>query len=105
MDQKTANLLLGEAQHIKGQLALKGWTLSAIDRDYDLSAGTARNTLRQPNESGEAAIADALGVHPMTLWTLRYNSATGQRLSPQPRKNYARPPTIPQRRKNAEAQT
>ena len=105
MDDKTANLLIEQTQNIKAKLAMKGWTLSAIDRKYKLPASTARTTLREANRRGEEAIATALEVQPHTLWPLRYNQVTGQRLSPQPSKNYERPPTILQRRKMREAQT
>lgn len=105
MNKKTAALRIREAQSIKGDLAVLGYSLSDIDRQYGLPAGTARDTLRSPNRRGEEAIADALGVRPSKLWSLRYDRTTGQRLSPQPRTNYDRPPTIPQRRKMAEART
>jgi len=105
MDDKIIKNLTTQAHLIKAQLALKGWTLYALDREYKLPKGTAGDALRSPNRRGEEAIAAALDVQPHTLWPLRYNQVTGQRLSPQPSKNYERPPTIKQRRKMREAQT
>ena len=105
MEDKAINRLIRQAQNIKAQLAMKGWTLSAIDREYNLPGGTAGDTLRNPNRRGEEAIAAALDVQPQSLWSLRYRRTTGQRLSPQPSQNYERPPTILQRRKVQGSQT
>ena len=95
---KLAEARLRQALRIKQMLALKGLTLADIDRQFDLSNGTARNTLREPNAAGEGAISAALAVEPETLWPDRY--AGGQRKSPQ---DYSRPPTLAQRRKKVAA--
>ena len=83
-----------EQSQIKARLSLAGFTLADIDRIYQLSNGTARNTMREPNARGERAIAAALGTKPHLLWPTRYRPS-GQRLSPQ---NWTRVPTLEQRR-------
>lgn len=83
-----------EQAAIKARLLTAGITLASIDRDYKLTAGTARNTLREPNPSGERAIAAALGTKPHFLWPTRYRPS-GQRRSPQ---DWSRVPTLAQRR-------
>lgn len=90
------------AAKVKEALFLRGLTLANIDRTYELPAGTARTTLREPNERGEAALCAALAMEPNELWPERYD-ACGQRLKPQPHApKSARPPTMRQRR-NAQA--
>jgi Ner family transcriptional regulator len=86
--------LVKEQSRIKAKLLEAGVTLAEIDRSYQLSNGTARNTMREPNARGERAIAAALGTRPHLLWPTRYR-ATGQRRSPQ---NWTRVPTLEQRR-------
>ena len=103
MPQPTTPAKLGElrvrqALRIKQMLALKGLTLSDIDRQFKLSRGTAGTTMREPNAAGEGAISAALAVSPETLWPDRY--VGGQRKSPQ---DYSRPPTLAQRRKKVAA--
>lgn len=85
------------AAKIKEALYVKGLFLADIDRVHGLPAGTARTTLREPNKAGEVAIAAALACGPHQLWPERYD-ASGQRLTPQPRENRRRPPTVRQRR-------
>ncbi|MFK5980843.1 MAG: helix-turn-helix domain-containing protein [Rhizobiaceae bacterium] len=105
MIPKRVKVLIRKAQTIKSSLAENGFTLLGVDRHYKLPKGTAGDTLRNPNQRGEKAIASALGVKPQTLWPSRYNAKSGKRLSPQPSQNYDRPPTIRQRRKLAGART
>ena len=90
---KTVDRRINQISKIKSKLLVKGITLASIDKDYRLTDGTARNTLREPNAKGERAIAAALGTRPELLWRDRYH-ASGQRKSPQ---NYDRPPTMAQR--------
>lgn len=90
-----------QAAHIKGRLFEAGYSLAEIDRNYQLPQGTARDALRAPNLKGERAIAAALGTRPELLWRDRYH-ASGRRKSPQ---DHSRPPTMAQRRKEAEART
>lgn len=94
-------LTIEESIHIKGKLALKGFSLLDIDRLYALPRGTAGTTLREPNAAGERAIAAALGTKPHLLWRRRYH-ASGLRKSPQPAVNYERPPTLQQRQNQAQ---
>ena len=105
MNPKRAKTLITNAQNVKNKLLQQGYTLTDVDREFKLPEATARTTLREPNQGGEEAIAAALGVQPNTLWPMRYDANTGQRLSPQPSQNYERPPTILQRRKLAGART
>ena len=86
--------LVREQTAIKAKLITAGITLASIDRQYKLSDGTARNTLREPNLRGERAIAAALGTKPHLLWPSRYRPS-GQRRSPM---NWTRVPTLAQRR-------
>ena len=90
--------LVKEQSRIKARLLVAGITLADIDRQYGLSDGTARNTMREPNTRGERAIAAALGTRPHLLWPTRYRPS-GQRRSPQ---DWTRVPTLKQRR-NVEA--
>lgn len=86
--------LVKEQLRIKTRLLMAGITLAQIDRQFGLSDGTARNTMREPNEKGERAIAAALGTRPHLLWPTRYRPS-GQRRSPQ---DWTRVPTLKQRR-------
>jgi Ner family transcriptional regulator len=86
--------LVKEQSRIKAKLLEAGVTLAEIDRSYQLSNGTARNTMREPNARGERAIAAVLGTKPHLLWPSRYRPS-GQRRSPQ---NWTRVPTLEQRR-------
>lgn len=83
-----------EQARIKALLLEKGITLASIDAAFNLSSGTARNTMREPNTRGERAIAAALGTKPHLLWPTRYRPS-GQRRSPQ---DWTRVPTLTQRR-------
>ncbi|MCB1463218.1 MAG: helix-turn-helix domain-containing protein [Nitratireductor sp.] len=88
-----------QGQLIKSKLALAGYTMSDIDRQYELTPGATRRCVIEPNEAAEKAIADALGEPAHELWPERYDQKTGERLSPQPFANYERVPPIRQRRK------
>lgn len=93
---------IARAAKIRDALYVRGLSFADIDRQYDLPEGTTRTTLREPNAKGEVAIAAALAPEPHELWSERYD-ASGQRLEPQPRKNYRRPPTMRQRRNDEAA--
>jgi len=93
---------IARAAKIKEALFIRGLSLAAIDRAYKLATGTAATTLREPNSTGEPAIADALGVEAHELWPERYD-AKGRRKEPQPRENYRRPLTMQQRREKGAA--
>jgi Ner family transcriptional regulator len=78
---------LEEVARIKGRLIVAKLTLSQIDKDYNLPAGTAGNAIHEPHLAGERAIAAALKTRPHLLWRTRYH-ADGERRSPQPAGNY-----------------
>lgn len=78
---------LEEVARVKRLLILKKLTLSKIDEEYKLPAGTAGNAVHEPHVAGERAIAAALGTRPHLLWFSRY-FADGTRMSPQPSENY-----------------
>ena len=78
---------LKEVARIRSLLTLNKLTLSAIDKAYDLPAGTAGNAVHEPHVAGERAIAAALKTRPQFLWRSRY-LADGRRKSPQPAENY-----------------
>ena len=65
---KAARRRLDELTRVKNKLFSNGLTLVSIDRRFKLAKGTAGNTLREPNEAGEAAIAAALDTEPHLLW-------------------------------------
>ena len=87
---------------IKADLFTAGYVLLDVDRRHKLPLGTASRTLWEPNSLGEVAIAAALACEPHELWPERYD-ASGQRLSPQPPKNYLRPQPRWQRRNDKAA--
>lgn len=99
---KAAKLRLDEMHRIKRLLADAGLILLGIDREYGLARGTCGNALQQANLAGERAIAAALRRRPEHLWRTRYHS-DGRRLSPQPKENYLRPPSMQARREMHEA--
>lgn len=76
-----------EVARVNRLLILKGLTLTKIDQEFGLPAGTASNTLKEPHLAGERAIAAALGRRPEHLWFSRY-FASGERKKPQPAENY-----------------
>ena len=78
---------LAEVARIKAMLIVKKLTLTKIDTDYRLPAGTAGNAVHEPHFAGERAIAAALGTRPHLLWRTRYWS-DGRRKCPQPAENY-----------------
>lgn len=50
-----------------------GWTLKALGLEHGLSGGSGLSkALTSSFPLGEQRIADALGVHPKTLWPSRY---------------------------------
>lgn len=77
---------------IKFKLAQRRLTFAALDRQHGLPDGTCRNAARRPHMRGEAAIADALGLRPRSIWPSRYRP-DGSRIRPLPAANY-RPPAI-----------
>jgi Ner family transcriptional regulator len=83
---------------IKNRLHMAGYALTDVDKLHKLPANSAHRTLYEPNVRAEKAIARVLGVKPHTLWKERYDQDTGKRLSPQPRENYERLPSVAQRR-------
>jgi len=92
-----AKLRLKEVKRIKDRLFDAGLTLRDVDRLYGLPTGIAGRTLLEPNTKGERALAAALKTRPHLLWRTRYFS-DGTRKTPQPPENYARLPTMEQRR-------
>lgn len=98
---KTADKRIEQAARIKARLFEAGYSLRDIDRRFNLRIGTASETLREPNLSGERAVAAALGTRPEFLWRDRYH-ASGQR---KPRQDHSRPPTMEQRRNRTGART
>lgn len=80
-DSKPEDRRVVEARKVKAKVVAKGLTFAGIDRSYRLPAGTARQTLREPNLAGERAIAAALGTKPHLLWQSRYRPS-GHRRSP-----------------------
>lgn len=91
------------ADKIRSALFVRGLSFADIDRAYGLPAKTAYTTLREPNQRGEEALADALALEAKDIWPERYDTASGHRHSPQPSANYVRPPTMRQRRNDRAA--
>ena len=58
-----------------------------LDRSSGLPLGTCSNAIREPRRNGEAVIAKALNRHPKIIWPSRYD-VKGDRLTPQPSRNY-----------------
>lgn len=60
---------------VKAALHKKGITLSSIAEKHGLASGssTLSSALTRSMPANEKRIADALGVHPMTIWPSRYN--------------------------------
>lgn len=100
----TSEYRIQQAANIRSLLYQLGLTAVAVEQHYGLYRGCVYDTIREPNEAGEAAIAAALDVAPSNLWPDRFDASTGQRLSPQPRRNYLRTLTNKQRQKRAEQQ-
>ena len=59
--KSSSNQRIRQAAAIKARLALAGLTLADIDRDYRLSPGTARNTLRTRQASGRSPLLSPPG--------------------------------------------
>lgn len=72
----------------------KGLTFADVDRMFGLKEGVARKAARHPYLDGELAIAEALSLSPRQLWPSRFDPKTGQRLKPQPMKNYTDQPRL-----------
>ncbi|AEX54449.1 helix-turn-helix domain-containing protein [Rahnella aquatilis] len=53
-------------------LRKKGTTLAAVSRAAGLSSSTLSNALSRPWPKGELLIAQALEIHPSTIWPSRY---------------------------------
>jgi Ner family transcriptional regulator len=75
------------AAKIKYHLAELGLSCAELDRRNRFYYGRCANTLHEPDEDGEGAIAKALGKLPQEIWPERYD-ATGVRFLPQPTGNY-----------------
>ncbi|ACE99201.1 putative transcriptional regulator, Nlp [Rhodopseudomonas palustris TIE-1] len=60
---------------IKAAVHRKGLTLVGIARKAGLEESACKVALRRRNWRGEAAIAEALGLHPSALWPDRYRSS------------------------------
>ena len=99
--KRLIDVRIKQAASIKARLYEAGYTFAELERIHGLPRGTVSDALRAPNHKGERAISDALGTRPELLWRDRYH-ASGRRKSPQ---DHSRPPTMAQRRKEAEART
>jgi len=64
---------------IKAALEKAGWTLRRLAAHHNVAPTGVKYALRGRCLPAERRIADALGVHPMTIWPSRYN-ADGSRL-------------------------
>ncbi|MFW0766376.1 helix-turn-helix domain-containing protein [Trabulsiella odontotermitis] len=53
-------------------LRKKGTSLAALSRSAGLSSSTLANALTRPWPKDEYLIAEALGMHPSTIWPSRY---------------------------------
>ena len=63
-----------DKERIKAELRFKGYSLRDLDRKYGYATGHFSKALVQPLRKAEKIIADILGVHPSTIWPLRYGS-------------------------------
>jgi Ner family transcriptional regulator len=59
---------------IKARLEKAGWTIRQLADHHDLCESTLRTALSASYPASQQRIADALGVHPMTIWPSRYDS-------------------------------
>jgi lambda repressor-like predicted transcriptional regulator len=58
---------------IKAALHKAGWTLTALAKEHGLtSQGTLSKAFTSSYPVAEKRIADALGIHPRTIWPTRY---------------------------------
>lgn len=64
---------------IVAALHKRGLTLRKLAEQHGVSPKAVIGALRERRVPAERRIADALGVHPMTIWPSRYN-ADGSRL-------------------------
>lgn len=91
------------SDELKLALAQRGLTFAYLDRENGLSDGSARIAAKMSHEAGERAIAAALEVEPSKIWPSRYDPETGERLKPQPARNYTYRPVFGQRLKGRAA--
>lgn len=61
-------------------LKKNGTSLAQVSRDAGLSSSTLANTLTRPWPKGEILIAEALNLHPSTIWPSRYYDPVTQQL-------------------------
>jgi len=64
---------------IKLMLHSKGWTLTQVAEDLQVSKQAVSLALRAPNQRIEQRIADILGIPVPRLFPERYSSSTGRR--------------------------
>ncbi|EJE9587559.1 helix-turn-helix domain-containing protein [Salmonella enterica] len=62
----------------------RGTSMAAVSRKAGLASSTLANTLLRPWPKGEWLIAQALRVHPATIWPTRYAGQEDYRLPKQP---------------------
>ncbi|WP_447858834.1 helix-turn-helix domain-containing protein [Enterobacter ludwigii] len=62
----------------------RGTSLAAVSREAGLASSTLANALSRPWPKGEWLIAQALHVHPATIWPTRYAGQEDFRLPRQP---------------------
>lgn len=58
---------------VKAALEKRGWSLRGLAAHLGLHHRTLNQAFQQSYPASERRIADALGVHPMTIWPSRYN--------------------------------
>jgi Ner family transcriptional regulator len=58
---------------IKAALEKKGYTLTAVDKEFGFKPGAARDALRTGRPSAEKAIAKILNIPPYLLFPSRFN--------------------------------
>lgn len=59
-------------------LRKQGTSMAAVSREAGLCSSTLANVLNRPWPRGEWLIAEALGVHPATIWPSRYYNGVGE---------------------------
>lgn len=57
----------------------RGTNLAKLSRESGLASPTLSNALNRPWPKGEWLIANALGLHPSTIWPSRYLNTEGKR--------------------------
>ena len=76
-----------EINKVKYLLSKKGLKFVDIDKQFGLREGVTRFALSKPNPKGEKALSKVLGISLKELFPERYDEQ-GNRLIPQPAKNY-----------------